>query len=902
MELFDQFLTNYPRHVSAPRAVVHRGLSQIRLAVEGTRDWPQARRKTSEILDTIASNEEFGTAHADLGVLLPEIAQNLAREALAKNDAGLLEEASTAQAMVTKFLPDSDVLKSKNAATETLLARARHRFDRDRRAAETAAAIEAAVAKKEIVAAFKAYADFAAADATGASVPALRGALAEAAKAAAGAVKFVAEPVKPLAAEPDRNEQYIPLIVGDTVTPIEALRASIVYASTGGVAFAFDAADGKLLWRRTVGFDELLPPQRIFATADADTLLHDSIHREFLVVESRTGAIKRRLPIPRSKTDAHERSWASLVEGRLYLTLVSGRLYAFDLATGTADGFAQFPQPLQQAAAVDARNGVIYQTADDGVLYVLLRDGLKPLESTAVGTSGVWTTSPVRIGTKLLLFERRGDAGRMIVCETERDGTKPHPIGSYDFASYVPLPPVSLQRYVVTADVAGVLRAFDFSAAAAEGEAAAIRPLAEYRSAGGKQLRYLAAQGMQLWLAGAQLERLELQPTLGKLSSVKTYLPGTIAQGSPTLGEEQVAYVFADADRPGISIATVDKADGQERWRRRLGLPLAAPPARVGEDFLAFASDGATLFQFRIPAEQNAPSAATAGSSSVVQYADIHRLVGRPLIVSPDACQILVETKSAAKNSSTSSATPAAKTYRLLAVTNDGRDGGSVAFDANVPVAPPCAFQRGVIVPLGRGEVTWEQLPFGSAGAYPFLPPTIAGSEVPWTRPETTGTSLVISDRHTHLYRLELEREPKPALAQKAQAPLGHAVVGNLAALETCIYLVDSEHVLRAFQLPELAAGPTWNLEGPAAWDGPVAADSLVFAAHTVGVELECLRSTNTRSFSGVRSCLPTRCRRSSPGTKYSSSTHRGRCYASARPTAVNRPASRRVWQLPSRR
>ncbi|MBN8626055.1 MAG: hypothetical protein J0M17_11250, partial [Planctomycetes bacterium] len=142
IELYDQFLLKYPRHLSANQAVVHRGLSRIRLAVEGSNDWSNTRRATAEVLNEIATNEEFGGAHADLGVLLPDIAQNLAREALAKNSTALLEEAVAAQALVTKYLPASEVLTATNVVTETLFAQARFRFDRGRRAAETAAAMQ----------------------------------------------------------------------------------------------------------------------------------------------------------------------------------------------------------------------------------------------------------------------------------------------------------------------------------------------------------------------------------------------------------------------------------------------------------------------------------------------------------------------------------------------------------------------------------------------------------------------------------------------------------------------------------------------------------------------------------------------------------------------------------------
>ena len=87
VEQYDKFLLDFPSHPASGRAVVHRGLSRIRLTVETTNDWSRARQTATEVLAEIAPHEDFGSVRPDLGVLLPDIAQHLARQALAKNDA-----------------------------------------------------------------------------------------------------------------------------------------------------------------------------------------------------------------------------------------------------------------------------------------------------------------------------------------------------------------------------------------------------------------------------------------------------------------------------------------------------------------------------------------------------------------------------------------------------------------------------------------------------------------------------------------------------------------------------------------------------------------------------------------------------------------------------------------------
>ncbi len=609
VEQYDKFLLDFPSHPASGRAVVHRGLSRIRLTVETTNDWSRARQTATEVLAEIAPHEDFGSVRPDLGVLLPDIAQHLARQALAKNDAALLAETREAQDLVEKYLPPSDVLRARNAETETLITQTQRRLDRDLRTMETIAAMKAAVAKRDIAAAFKAHAAFVAGDGAAAAAPSLRAALLEVAQAAAQGARFVAAATKAETGEPPGPALRFAPLTATQGSAVEALRGTVLTTIIGGTAFAFDGADGKLLWRRTVGFDSILPPQRIGAAATADTVLHDSVRREFLVVDTATGALRRRFAVPQNGSEENPRSWAAVYDQRLYLTLASGRLHVFDLAGGTSTGYVEFPQPLQQAVALDPRGRVLYQVADDGVVYTLATADLRVLESGVLGESGDATTPPFCVGSYLLLFERRGDVGRMLVYEVDREGLKPKPVGKHDFATYVPLSPVTSQRYVATVDLAGTLKVFDFSAREAD---LVVKPVAEYRTAGEEQLRYLVFQGTQLWIAGNQLERLELQTTLGKLSQVRAYVPRSHALQSPLVTSDHVIYAYRDGERRGASVTAIVKADGQEPWNSRFGIPAAAAPIVNGDgQRILFAADGVDLAHLksrRPPPPQRASS------------------------------------------------------------------------------------------------------------------------------------------------------------------------------------------------------------------------------------------------------------------------------------------------------
>ena len=241
VEQYDKFLLDYSKHPASGRAVVHRGLSRIRLTVETTNDWSRARQTATEVLAEIAPHEDFGSVRPDLGVLLPDIAQHLARQALAKNDAALLAETREAQDLVEKYLPPSDVLRARNAETETLIAQTQRRLDRDLRTMETVAAMKAAIAKRDIAAAFKAHATFVAGDGAAAAAPALRAALLEVAQSAAQGVRLVAAATKAETDEPAGPALRFTPLMTTRGAAVEALRGTVLTTIVGGTAFAFDA-------------------------------------------------------------------------------------------------------------------------------------------------------------------------------------------------------------------------------------------------------------------------------------------------------------------------------------------------------------------------------------------------------------------------------------------------------------------------------------------------------------------------------------------------------------------------------------------------------------------------------------------------------------------------------------
>ncbi|MFV2067044.1 MAG: hypothetical protein ACC645_08690, partial [Pirellulales bacterium] len=87
VEKYDQFLERFPRHASASQGRVRRGLAQLRLVLQTSRDGPHRLTTAQAILTDIDEEAAFSEARAELAALLPQIAEGLAKQAESSTDA-----------------------------------------------------------------------------------------------------------------------------------------------------------------------------------------------------------------------------------------------------------------------------------------------------------------------------------------------------------------------------------------------------------------------------------------------------------------------------------------------------------------------------------------------------------------------------------------------------------------------------------------------------------------------------------------------------------------------------------------------------------------------------------------------------------------------------------------------
>jgi len=831
LELYDQFLTDYPRHVSADRAFVHRGLTRLRLAAEGGADWPTARRTAEEVLKEIAPREEFGAAHADLSVLLTDIAQGAARAALEKNDQALADESEQALRLIDSYLPSNEVLKQRQAQTESLLTIVRRRLDRDRRANETAVALAKAVEAADFAGAYAMRERLLRDDPDVLQTTVVATALQSLAAASSVGVKFELRPLKPTSAERDGFVPSGAVLVDRQGGAVAELQREVRLTVAGGVTFAVEAATGKVLWRRPIGFDSAFAPRRIAETPEADVLLHDSRFGELLIIEAASGKLRRRIPLFEGEASTDRRFWISQFGGRLFVTFSHGSLRSIDLATGESAGIVRFPQPLQEATAVDPRGRNLYQFARSGALYILSTGDLKCLEAIALDhTEDSISTSPTCLGTFLISFERTLSGGQFVVFETDKQGLHPQRLVTVPLAAPVDTPPQVSQRFLAVVDRAGNLGVYDLSQ---KDLAAGLRPSAQFRCTGGDKIRrFLSFRGGRILVAGAEINQLEFQPALNKLSLIRSLLPGIIAESPPQLWDEHL-LAFWRAPPGEASIVGLYATDSAlPIWTARFGASLLGPPsfdAASGALVLA-ASAGNVAAIFRITPDQLQNGAEL--TAPAARTANVIRPEGELFHLGGEAKRMgfaWVSQDSPERQTRLATFAPTEPTLAAAEIDLPERT-----------AAAPIAFRAGIVVPSLLGQVHYLDPLTAQPLAQPFQPALTAGKTVAWSPPAVDADAIYLGDGALSLYRLTLDSKPPARLIAAKEASLTTPIVGRPAVIEKMFYTADDSNTLLCFSLPDLELRNSWDLVDRLTWGGPVRAGNLIYAASLTDEGLIC--------------------------------------------------------------
>jgi hypothetical protein len=820
--LYDHYLQKFPDHPKASTGRVHRAMSQMRRAVDGAKGegWVRALEESKQILGEVLPEQAISESRAEIAAMLHNICDGLAETAEARTDATAVQLCREAlditrdpEYVPAKYRDDQRLLR-----VEARLVRVARDLDRGRRLQVAVDAIQETVDKGDVAAAYairkallKDYPDM------GAN-PDLQAAMLLASRKEQELFKFVA---LERAAETKDVERPIKT----TLLPSTTLNASppgmagqVVCALAEGAAYALDAATGKVLWRRFVGYDTLAPPIRVGGQAGGDVLLIDSQNGELVRVAGPTGVLRWRLPLPGLKI-------APLVVGnRLWVPGAEegkGRLYAVDLDTGRSTGYVELPHALRCSPTADSDGKLIFQVGAHANLYVFDAATHACKMVAYLGHEpGTIVAPPVLAGDYVILVENRQAKVswvRVLKLEKPEEGEEGEPtirqLQEVRIDGHVAVPPLVVGRNLfVATDLGGV---FMFDIAPANPKEPLIRGPLKAASLTKRQITYLHVRGSRLWTANNQFASYDLQLAGGQLLSRWTADEGSeFLQPFQTAGDV-IFHVRSQPGKPGIVVTAAQMDQQQKYWETR----LAAPPAGGAlvdpkrREIAVLLADG-SLFQ--------TPLAALAAAEGLPLAARTALADPPP---APDAQAVaLTESRwafvSSAERSSVLTYAPGGAGPILRWVKLPDVAGGL-----------PVALAGKLVVPSAAGLV-FAFDPFeGRLGAAPFIPSLDGGREFRWRVNQSGGQSDVLlfdgRPKKSRFFRIGVRGEPTEHLAALSQADTVQKLDSAIARTDKAAYAINASGELVAFELPSLRQKWSRKLLGQVVW-GPGAVGARV--------------------------------------------------------------------------
>jgi outer membrane protein assembly factor BamB len=544
------------------------------------------------------------------------------------------------------------------------------------------------------------------------------------------------------------------------------LRGVTLYFRAGGSILAFDGENGKLRWRKFVGYSKELPPLRL----EDGVLLSESSSLEVLRCSEDDGRVLWRTkvgePFGQPISNADE----------IYLSTDSGRLICLDVETGEAKWVAQIPQDLDVAPGVDDRAKKAYVIGDHSNLYVLnTRDG-SCLESFYVGHEpGTVSVPPVPLlGHVFVIVNAGSDYANLRVLRVDETGGQVQETQSFRLAGNVRVPPIIQGRRLIVLTDLGEVVVYDIEPTAETNqvtEAAKLPPFYEQPTP-----TQMAVGRSQMWITGTRIGRYELQINTGRV--IRDWIKHEFDTfiGKPYAADDALVYARILRGTSAIRVTAADPKSGEEIWRTDVGVPVALLSVPPGSDEVQGVTTQAALFEIDAEAEKTGSTSGpieNPGEKSVaIRFED-------PIAIDESRSLMLNQVDG-----------------QSIIVYEPERERGklrqlTMSFSAGKPTDGGVVAGGGLFLPLNNGRAVLMDWRTGKTIGTPFQPASDPNQQVNWTNSLTLPSDpdqVVLADSRRKMYRLRVGDQIRELASTELEfdlldqiAGVGNTVVGTTA-------------------------------------------------------------------------------------------------------------------------
>ena len=608
--------------------------------------------------------------------------------------------------------------------------------------------------------------------------------------------------------------------------PAPDLRGETLYVRAGGSVMAFDGLDGKLKWRRFVGFAKNLDPIRL--EGGLGVLLNDSETLEVLRCDADTGDVLWRSEISESFNKP------VAVKDDVYVTTKAGHLFSIDADSGEAKWATEFPQGLETGPGVDSKRQRLYLPGNHSNLYLInARDGSSIQSFYTEHAEGTVSVPPVPLFGHVFVIENAGsDFANIHILRVDEKGENlriaQDPIR---LAGNVRVPPVIQGRRLIVLTDLGEVKVLDIEISA-EGEqvsvVASLPPFYDHPTA-----TQMAVGGTAMWITGTRVGRYELQINVGQV--IRDWSLHELDQciGTPFISDDALVYARVLRGTSAIRVTAAIPKTGEEIWRTDVGVPVAS--IRAAEGVVHVITNQAALYELdreAIASGSTTGPIENAGSRNVAARftKPVEMEKGRLAFLDEGGGETVLVYDPNRSNE---------KLRQIPMRLTAGRPSGGMVFSGG-----------GLFLPLTSGRAVLINWQTGAVKSTPFQPASDPVGTVIWTTPVVTPDDpdqVVVADDRKKIYRLRVAEQ----IRELASKDLEKAFMGPAAAVgNTFVATVagPAADFIVGHDLTSLDQSFQTLLNGRVTW-GPVAIDDYA-CIQTDDGKLRAFNSDGKEAFS----------------------------------------------------
>ena len=588
-------------------------------------------------------------------------------------------------------------------------------------------------------------------------------------------------------------------------TSIAGIDRDVVFVLAGGSVYGVEVGSGQVRWRRFVGFETKVHPQRTSLEPGADAILVDGKRNELLRLGSDDGKLVWRLEVNTSFTDPLIVNDQVLINIQPASSNEASSLLRVDIQTGKVLSQVLYPMNLSTTPAYDPESRQFYQLGDHTNLYVISEETGACEDVLYVGHGN----ESARVGAVAAV-------GYVLVCENIEDDrciikiyVKDKKTGKLKMAQRplsmkgkVVVPPLQYERRVLVATDLGEIRVLEVDPNVTPPVQELAGIAASFTS---PVVQYPLVEGGLLWIGGKQFARYKVQAVLGELTLDWIDNDGDLFVAPIQRSQDVVIHVRQQQGATAVTISGQPVDARRPSWQTRVGGTSSVSIDRQNNLVRAITSQ-AGVFQFRAPPgedqdlEQVTESPESGGGYS---HAVLLGERGVAMLGSPLQRKVLY-------------AEPGAEGPPRQ-VDLQGIRGGMVSV---------AGFAGQLLATFDEGSVCLFELPSGAQQVSPFQPSLRPGQRVSWSvpavHPDPERGFVVLRDRQ-QLFRVQVKNEPRPHLALQVKQELSTPVYDVLASIGDAVLAVERSEghdTLVAFSWDELIELRRWELTGRVLW-GP---------------------------------------------------------------------------------